>query len=339
MVCCLTSRGPLAAALEREGVPVYALGKRPGFDLSVVRGLVRVMREREVHIVHTHVWPADVWGRLSAKIARVAVLVTTEHSVDVWKKRPHLLVDWCLSKISDRIVCVSEAVRSFYSSRAGIRLDKLAVIHNGIDLSPFDTETDASLRGELGVPRDSPVCTVVARLLPEKGHRYFIEALSRIRRVLPSTVGLIVGDGPERKKLETLARNMHLNGGALKFLGQRRDVPEILEASDVFVLPSSVREGLSIALLEAMASRRAAVVTDVGGNRELIEDGITGVVVPPGNSDALAVGILKVLQDKSFAQTMVAAARLKVERQFGIQRMVTDTEILYSALYEQKMAG
>ena len=339
MVCCLTTRGPLAAVLEREGVPVVALGKRPGFDVSVVGGLVRVMREHEIHIVHTHVWPADVWGRLSAKIARVGILITTEHSVDVWKKRPHLAVDWCLSKISDRIVCVSDAVRSFYNSRAGIPPEKLAVIRNGIDLSPFDNKAEGSLkRNELGIPPDAPVCTVVARLLPEKGHRYFIEALTGIRRVLRSTVGLIVGDGPERKKLETLALNLHLDSNALKFLGERRDVPELLHASDVFVLPSSVREGLSIALLEAMASRRSVVATDIGGNRELVEDGVTGVVVSPGDSDALAAGVLKVLQDKRLAQTMVAAARLKVEREFGVGRMVTETEDLYTALVEQKVA-
>jgi glycosyltransferase involved in cell wall biosynthesis len=337
IVGCLTDEGPLAASLKRESIPVFALGKRPGFDFSVVGRLVRVLRRERVDVVHTHVWNADVWGRFSAWLARVPVRMMTAHSVDVWKTRAHLAVDWGLAKVSDHVVCVSEAVRDFYGSQAGVSPRKLSVIRNGIDVSAFDLSPDVGdKRRELGLPPEGPICSVVARLLPEKGHRYLIDAVPRIREAFPGAVLLIVGNGGARPDLERRARELGLHGDGVRFLGERRDVPAILKASDVFVLPSSVREGLSISLLEAMAASRPVVVTDVGGNRETVENRRSGIVVPPADADALGDAVLEVLRDADLARGMGAAARARVESDFSDTRMVRETEELYETLWAGK---
>ena len=339
LVCCLADEGPLAEVLKRHDVPVFALGKRPGFDVSVVGRLVRILRDERVDVVHTHVWNADVWGRFSALLARVPVRMMTAHSVDVWKTRAHLAVDWGLAKVSDHVVCVSAAVQDFYRTRAGVPARKLSVILNGIDAAAFDVPVDAAAkRRELGIPAQGPVCSVVARLLPEKGHRYLLAAMPRIREVFPDAVVLVVGNGPARGDLEQQARDLGLHGNGVRFLGERRDVPEILKASDVFVLPSSVREGLSISLLEAMACRRPVVVTDVGGNRETVGDGRSGLIVPPADSAALAEAILVLLRDRALAHTLGEAARARVDREFSVSRMIRQTEELYEALLAGKRA-
>jgi glycosyltransferase involved in cell wall biosynthesis len=337
LVGCLVDEGPLAEILRRDRIPVFALGKRPGFDVSVVRRLMRVLRDEQVDVVHTHVWNADVWGRFSAWLARVPVRMMTAHSVDVWKTRAHLAVDWGLARVSDHVVCVSAAVRDFYHQRAGVPDRKLSVILNGIDAAPFDAPVDvAAKRRELGVPVEGPLCSVIARLLPEKGHRFMVAAMPRIREAFPHASLLVVGNGATRADLEKQARDLGLLDAGVRLLGERRDVPEILKASDVFVLPSSVREGLSISLLEAMASRRPVVVTDVGGNRETVGDGKSGIVVPPADSDALADGVLRVLRDPALARRLGDAARARVDGEFGVARMVRQTEDLYEGLLAGK---
>ena len=333
LIGCLTVEGPLAVQAREAGVPVVALGKRAGLDLAVLPKLVRLMRDHRVDLVHTHVWNADVWGRVGAWLARVPVRVTTYHSVDVWKGRRHLAVDYGLARMSAGVVCVSEAVRRFYRDRAGVPESKLSVILNGIDPRAFEAPIDvAAKRRSLGVPVEGPVFIVVARLLPEKGHRHFLEALHHVRATFPQATGLVVGAGPERPELEAQATKLGLLEGGVQFLGERRDVPELLAASDVFVLPSSIREGLSISLLEAMAARKPVVVTDIGGNRETVEHGRTGLVVPPADSRALAEGLLEVLGDPARARDLAEGGRRKLDREFGVERMVRETELLYGRL-------
>ena len=337
LVGCLAEEGPLAEILKRDQVPVFALGKRPGFDISVVGRLMRILRDEHIDIVHTHVWNADVWGRFSAWLARVPVRMMTAHSVDVWKTRAHLAVDWGLAKVSDHVLCVSAAVEHFYRTRAGVPARKLSVILNGIDATPFDVPIDAAAkRRELGIPAEAPVLSVVARLLPEKGHCHLLAAMPRIREAFPRAVLLVVGNGPTRMDLERQARGLGLYDDGVRFLGERRDVPEILKITSVYVLPSSVREGLSISLLEAMASRRPVVVTDVGGNRETVGHGRSGLVVPPADSDALAEAVLKLLRDPDLARRLGDSARARVDEDFSVSRMVRQTEELYEELLAEK---
>ena len=205
VVCCLTEKGVLSGRLEALGVPVVALGKRPGLDLPILARLRRVMRAYEVDIVHTHVWPANVWCRLAAKLAGVPILLVTEHNVELWKRRTHMLVDRWLARATDRVICVSDAVRTFYRDQVHIPSVKLVRIHNGIDPAPFVARTDRlATRAALGIGPLEPVLIMVARLLPQKAHEYFLQALKLVHRAHPATWGLIVGDGPTRGALEAV---------------------------------------------------------------------------------------------------------------------------------------
>jgi len=328
VVGCLAERGPLAPDVESLGIEVVALGKRPGFDLRVLARLVRLMRERRIDILHSHVWPADVWGRVAAKVARVPILITTQHSVAVWKRSRHFLVDRLLSRFSATIVCVSRAVLDFYRDDARLAPHRLRLIYNGIDPAPFVQASDRdATRAKLEATPEQPVLLVVGRLIPEKTQVLFLEALALVRRDHPTAIGWIAGDGPLRAELEERVRSLELDGTRL--LGARRDVAELLHAADAFVLPTGVREGLSLSLLEAMAAGCTAVATDVGGNRETIDDGRTGHLVPKQDVGALAAAMGRVLSDRERARRMSEAARAEMLDRFTLDRMVHDYEELY----------
>ncbi len=334
VVCCLTERGELAEQAEALGVPLEALGKHPRFDLPVVPRLVSVLRRHRVEIVHSHVWPANVWGRVVGGAMRVRGLVVTEHNVDLWKRKTHFLVDRCLARLTNRILCVSKAVERFYHESAGIPREKLEVVPNGIDPAPFAESIDAaSVRREVGVRKAGPVLAVVARLLPQKDHRNLLEALARLKERGLEVSCLVAGDGPLREELEKLALERKL-GDTVRFLGERRDVPRLLLASDLVVL-SSAHEGMPLAVLEGMAAGKPAVVTDVGGNAEVVRNGETGFVVPPSDPAALANAIEKLLRAPDVARAMGAAGRERVRREFSVATMVRRNEEIYERILDR----
>ena len=335
VVCCLTEKGDLAASVEALGVPVIALGKCQGFDIRVIPRLVRVMRRYRVEIVHTHVWSADIWFRAAAKLIGVPVVLVTEHNVALWKRRVHKLLDRWFARMTDRIICVSEAVRMFCLEQVGLPGAKLLLIHNGIERKPFDVPAGRrEIRAALGVDANASVVIIVARLILQKGHRYFLEAMRVVCQRLPSTMALIVGNGSARAELEQLTQTLGLRG-RVRFLGERTDVPALLHASDVFVL-SSLHEGLPISLLEAMHAGLPAVVTDVGGNREAMVNGETGYMVPPADAEALAEKIATLLTHQQLAASMGQAGQRRVRERFLVETMAQANQQLYETLLQDK---
>jgi glycosyltransferase involved in cell wall biosynthesis len=335
IVCCLTIKGELAEEIESQGVPVIALHKHPHFDLPVIPKLISLLKKHRVDIVHSHVWPADVWCRFVGKAVGTPGIVVTEHNVDLWKRKTHLTLDRWLSRWTDRIICVSEAVKRFYTDEAGIAPEKLVAVPNGIDPAPFQVPVDSDRkRRELGLDPASPLLTVVARLLPQKSHRDFLRAMKTLRDKGLQATGLIVGDGPLRQELENDARALGVVD-RVRFLGKRRDVPEILAITHVVVL-SSVHEGMPLAALEGMAAGKPAVVTDVGGNREVVRDGVTGFVVPARDPAALAEAAAKLLRSPSLAESFGRAGRDRVEREFSVERMVRRNESIYWEILSAK---
>ncbi len=331
VVCCLTERGELALEVEGLGVAVEALHKHPHFDFPVVPKLVSVLRKHRVDIIHSHVWPANVWGRVVGRAVGAPGLVVTEHNVDLWKRRPHFLLDRFLARFTNRIVCVSRAVERFYHERVGIPREKLTYVPNGIDPLPFAVDIDAAaVRRSLSVPEEGPVVAIVARLLPQKDHRCLLQALARMRDRGVSVSCLVVGDGTLRPELERLVLDLKLGEG-VRFLGERRDVAPLLLASDVVVL-SSVHEGMPLAILEGMAAGKPAVVTDVGGNAEVVRDGVTGFVVRPDDPAALAEAIEKLIRSPGRAREMGAAGRERVVREFSRDSMIRGNEDIYEEI-------
>jgi glycosyltransferase involved in cell wall biosynthesis len=204
------------------------------------------------------------------------------------------------------------------------------VIHNGIGAERFaHLDRRVRVRATLGFDEDRPTIGVVARLDRVKNHALLFRAMRRILERLPAAILLVIGDGPLRGSLESLADELHVRDH-VAFLGARDDIPDLLSALDLFVLPS-ISEGLSLTLIECCAAGKAMVATDVGGNREIVEQGVNGLLVPPDDDAALASAALEVLTDARMAAAMGAAARRRFEAEFSLDNMVSQ----YRALYER----
>jgi glycosyltransferase involved in cell wall biosynthesis len=234
--------------------------------------------------------------------------------------------------LADRIVAVSDAVRASYAALAGFPAERTVVIHPGIDMraaasAPGDRDR---LRRELGVSATAPVLLNVGRLHPVKGQRGLVPAMRAIRRRHPDAVLLVAGDGELR---EVLTRDIATAGldGAVRLLGTRSDVDALLAASDVLVLASE-SEAAPLPLFEAMRAGRPIVATDVGGVREIVEDGVNGYVVPRGDPEALAAGVLRVLGDPGGARRLGDAGRRLGAERFDIRESVRRIEAIYRAL-------
>jgi glycosyltransferase involved in cell wall biosynthesis len=236
---------------------------------------------------------------------------------------------------ADRIITVSIGVSQAIRSHTSIPRERILMSPNGVEPKEFALEKDRHpLRRMLELPQERPVAVTVGRLTRAKGYPYLQEALALIpAHQRPLT--LIVGDGPERHELESRTRAMGLTQD-IRFLGNRRDVPAVLAAADLFIL-ASLWEGLPLVLLEAMAAGLPAVVTAVGGNPEVVEDGTSGVLVPAGDQQALAEAISDLLDDPPRRQQMGQAARERCERYFSLQRFIEAHEQLYGEMLDRHL--
>jgi glycosyltransferase involved in cell wall biosynthesis len=257
------------------------------------------------------------------------VTVRTEHSFH-YPGRHSALYTWVLepplTAVANRVVCVSETVHQSHAHRIPWMASRFVTIPNGISAAPAVRPREV-VRADLGLGQDDRVALTAGGLTRPKAQHVLVQAFAQVVAKLPSARLLLAGEGPMRPTLEQLIRE-HGLGGNVRLLGSREDVPELLEAVDVFVL-SSVREGLSMTLLEAMRAGRASVATGVGGNSEAIAVGETGLLVPPQDPQALAGALTTLLADREKARAWGVAARERWSRLFTAERMTRDTERIY----------
>lgn len=334
-LCCLYRGDDLAREAEEHQIPLFTLRMRPRLDVDLkylkgINQLRRFLRKEKFDIVHTHLYKANTPGRIAAILARVPIIIANEHNVDSWKKPGQMAADRFLSKFTNKVIVVSQAVKRFYHEEVGLPENKIEVVYNGVDLEKFSKRVDIEKKKEeLNIPQDSKVVGIIGRLHPQKGHEYFLKAAAIVTREIPSVRFLIIGEGTLRDELEKMADRLGLADKTL-FTGQRRDIAEILSVLDISVL-SSLREGFSITVLESMASGLPVVVTDVGGNREVVEESQTGFIVPPENVGALAAAIARILKDENLARRMGERAHERV-KSFSIEKMARQTESIYDEL-------
>ncbi len=335
MVCCLNEEGAFAGLVKERGVPVFALRKKTGLDLSTIGKIRRLLKEHRVDILHGHLWGGNLWGRLAARAARTPVVVVTEHNVDVWKKWHHKAMDRFLAGWTDKVIVVSQKVKDFYRSEVGLPEDKLVVIYNGIPLpgDPCPVRRQQALKKELGVADGIPVIANIGRLVPAKANHVFIEALRVLLKEGTPFQALIVGDGPLRRRLEEEGRDL-VRDGVLCFTGLRQDVSDILDITDIAAL-SSTREGFSIVVLECMAKGIPFVATNVGGNDEQIIDGQTGFLTEVNDPRALAAAMSRLVKDGRLRRWMGQRARDRLRHHFSLSVMVKQTQDLYRCLLSQ----
>ncbi|MGE0267437.1 MAG: glycosyltransferase [Candidatus Omnitrophota bacterium] len=333
VLCCMNWKGEWAEPLEKKGIKVIALNKKNGIDLKAFRALVRIIREGRFQIVNTHLWLADVMGRVAAILCGVPVIITTAQNVDVWKKWHHRLVDRILSYRTTKMIAVSNAVKEYYHRQVGFPAAKIEVIPNAIDVSAYEDAGDVTyLQKEFDLKPGDFVLACIGRLNLQKGHKYLLESLKEIYNEMPDLKVLIVGDGEERDNLKRTAENDGIMP-MLRFTGQRKDIPQVLALSKALILPS-IFEGLPLCVLEAMASARPVIATDVGGTKELAVDGQTAFIVEPKRPELLseAVRRLRALPDQG--RQMGINGREIVRREFSISTITRKTSDMFEHLVE-----
>ena len=335
-VCCLTRGGLLEHDLRQADIPVHILNKRGRWDFRVLWKLFRLMREFRPHIVHSWLPTANTLGRPAALFARVPVLIASERAADVWKGPLRRLADRLLAPITDGILTNAEAVKRFLTHDVGLPQDKVSIVRNGMDFGEFSEAVERGASTPLPEAREAFLIGTVGRLEPQKGMAYLIEAFAQLPDSAHPKQLWIVGAGLEERSLRRQAETAGV-ADRVHFLGARDDVPALMTRFDLFVLPS-LWEGLPNVVLEAMAARRAVVATAVDGTPEAVADGETGLLVPPKNPQALATAMESLIKDSEKRTAYGEAGRQRVERVFGMDRMVAETEDIYRRLLSKATA-
>lgn len=327
-VCCINQPGRLSDELVNNDISIFHLNKRGKIDFSALRRLIRIMKEKDFDIIHTHMFTANLWGRLANIFARRRPVVITEHNIDEWKNVLHFLLDRILLLYTQKVIFVSDKVRQFYEKKVNVPEEMSVVCHNGIDTSRLSIENGRDkFRVSIGVRDDALLIGSIGRLVPQKDVKNFLRAFYKVKNEKEDIIAIIVGDGPEREELVNLRDELNLSD-CVKFLGMRNDIGDILNSLDLLVV-SSKREGLSISILEAMSMRVPVIATNVGGNSECIIDGETGLLVPPEDPGALSQAILKGLSNKETLKDMGKKAKRLFEERFTVDKMVKLHEEIY----------
>jgi len=330
-VCCIVKEGPIGEEIRKTGVAFDVLGLNPGWrqplDVAKMRAY---LRSTQPDIVHTFLLTASLYGRLAAILARVPVVIGTEVNVYERKQPHHVIAERLLMAGTDRVVASAKSVRDFYIRQVHANPEKVDVIYNAVDFTQArPTMSRAATRTALGVPLVAPVAGIIARLTEQKGHRFLFEALAS-RPELSSVHLLVVGGGELDRTLERRAHELGL-APRVHFLGARRDLGDLLAAMDVFVMPS-LWEGLPLSMVLAMGAGLPVIATAVAGIPEVIVDGQTGLLVPPGDSAALGEALSRLFTDEALCAQLGRDAQAAVLPRFGVDKYVESIVGLYDRL-------
>jgi glycosyltransferase involved in cell wall biosynthesis len=331
-VYCIASHpGALASELEESGIPVEPLGKRPGADLALIwrlRGLFRVGR---FDVVHTHNNVASLYGGVAGRLAGVGMVLNTRHGMaDMpYDHRREQIYRASVTALH-RVVFVCARALEFSVGKGLVPRSKAVVVYNGVDMAPYQTlhsEGYLDVRRELGLSPTIKLVGTVCRLTAAKDLPMLVRIADQMRNRRDDVRFVIVGAGEEEASLKQLVRDLGLESVVL-LTGRRSDIARWLAAFDVFAL-TSVSEGMSLALIEAAAEARPIVTTDVGGSAEVVEDGLSGFVVPPGDQETFLARVEQLLDHPEMSAAMGRAGRERALRDFDIDA----TCAAYSALY------
>jgi glycosyltransferase involved in cell wall biosynthesis len=331
IVCCLNSVGELGERLRGEGFTVYNHSSGAGTDWSLIGWIRDIILSEKVEVVHAHQYSAFFYAVPAAFLAGRAKCVYTEHGrlypdERRWKR---FLINPILAAGVTHIVSISSSTAGAMADMDNLPANRIKIINNGVDFSLMNPPIDlAEKRRELGIAVSCRIIGSAARLEPIKNIPMMLRAFKRIHDVLPDTCLMIAGDGSQMQSLKALTGELGIDE-AVKFIGLRFDMPEIYRLMDVFLL-TSFTEGISVTLIEAMASGVPGVVTDVGGNPEVVVDAVTGFLVPLADEVLLSDRVVRLLSDPSLAARLSGQARKRVVERFGFDEMMS----AYSDLYD-----
>lgn len=339
-LCCLKEPGSLVHEVDKLGIKTVVLGKNGGgIDFSVLARLAMILKREGIDIIHSHNPGPHFYAALAGKLAGVSVIIHTKHGRNPFRNWREPFLRKILSCMTDKIVAVSDDANEIAISKEKFSKRRVVTIINGIDIDKYCSNIDvAGKKREIGVSDGDFIIGIVARLASEKDHSMLLDAFRIVLDHANQNVKLvIVGDGALREELERKAHSISIADNVI-FLGERRDVPELLATFDLFVL-SSVTEGVSMTLLEAMAAELPIVATDVGGNAEVVLDNRTGLIVPPRNPEAMAHAMLRIMGDDDMAKQMGIMGKERVYQKFSSEAMSRKYENIYEYFMRTKGVG
>jgi glycosyltransferase involved in cell wall biosynthesis len=335
MVCQPGS--PMEERAGAAGIAVHPLKMCGEWDLSAAWALRGLIKRERFDIVHMHTSHAHTLGVLGARLARCGKTVVTRRVDFSIYRHPFSLSGIKYQFGVDQYIAISEAIRQVMI-KDRICKDKISVVHSGIDLSRFDgVDGRGKLREEFGLADSVPVVGTVAHFAWHKGLEYLVDAVPLIRKELPDVKIFFVGEGKLEGEIRERVTERDVED-CVVFTGFRKDVPDVLDFLDVFVMPS-VMEGLCTSILDALAMKKPVVGSDVGGIPEIIEDEKTGLLVPPKDFEGLASAIVKLMNDKGLGGQLADVGRTKVEQQFSVDAMARGNHKVYEKLLQEPVSA
>lgn len=329
-VAALEKGGPIGDQLQQEGIPVHVLGKRPGkFDIRLLVRLIDLIKILKIQVIHSHN-PCIMYAALAGKFAGVSTVVHTEHGRYLPDTLGEIWEDRLSSRLISKYVCVSKELEEYMLNVVKVPSKKLVRIVNGVNTSLFRRyakDDILKLREKHGIPPDTLVLGTVCRLIRAKNIGFLIDWMKNNYNVYKKLLLLIVGDGPQFDEWRKQAKEVP--GSRIRFLGSRRDITDLLNIFNIFTLVSTT-EGTSLTILEAMSTQLPVIVSDVGGNRDIVKHKETGYLFECNNLDDFGECLKSILIDSNNAREMCLRARCSVEKQFSLRDMLTK----YCKLYQ-----
>ena len=336
---CLDGVGAMGESLRNEGFEVVELGRKPGVDWRVCARIRKAVKKYNIRLLHAHQYSPFFYAAASRLMKHDPPVLFTEHGrhyPDMRSGKRVFINPWLLKK-NDQVTAVGQFVRRALIDNEGISAGRtgkeIDVIYNGIDPDKFEGGNRKEARKAIDAQTKDLIVMQVARFHPVKDHATSIKAFVHVVDEIPKAKLVLVGDGNEREAMEELAENLGV-GNSVKFMGVRDDVNKLLDAADVFVL-SSLSEGVSVTLLEAMAASKPIVATNVGGNAEVVEHGRNGLLSERSHADELAHNIKMLLRDKQMRKRMGEAGRNRLLKMFTQKKMHQS----YERVYEEMLSG
>jgi glycosyltransferase involved in cell wall biosynthesis len=332
--------------LTEVGIKIDPVQMTNRYNLGIISRLKKIIKTKDIRIVHSQGGRADFFARTAARISRVPIIISSiamlveGYDVSILRKSLYVLMDRQTEKWVDRFIILSEASRRTLIERHKIQPEKILKIHNGIEIEEYRADNKevrnkkSELRKELGLKSDVPVIGVIGRLVWQKGFEYLIQAIPQVIKDFPEAKFLIVGEGPLRGRLEELCERLKIEDNII-FTGFRSDIKDILATIELLAMPSLL-EGLPMVLLEGMAMAKPIVATRIDGITEVLENSKTGLLVPAKKPHDLAEAIIEILKNKTKANLLGKNARKIVEEKFSVKRMVEQTELVYEKLLTEK---
>lgn len=333
---CLLEEGWLTERLSELAVEFVIIKNKRPYDPVFLMKLIKLIKKRNINIIHAHEFMMNVYGAVAGKFAGVPMMGTVHCKLYFPDKKMRILSYRLAVSLCSRMILVSEDLRRFFIKTLKLRNErKLLTLYNGVDIDKYSSGSrNDDKRSELNIPRDSVIACTVGSLFKVKGLDILLESIKLVLLRFPNFRLLIAGDGDQMAFLKTKAIELNL-GNSVRFLGFRDDIPDILKLSDFYVC-SSLSEGLSLSILEAMTAGKPVIATAVGGNPELVSDQNNGLLAPPADPKALAEKIMMLIEDTTLRHSMSRRSFEIARDKFSLKQMIDNYQKLYEELLRKQ---